>query len=63
MFVVKLAMCPAMRAPEDARVEEGPEATVGKLMVLKRTRTVNREEGWWGKGRGESTGLVLLCSV
>lgn len=29
-LVVKLAMCPAMRALEDASVEEGPEATVGK---------------------------------
>lgn len=28
---VKLAMCPAIKAPEDARAEEGPEATLGKI--------------------------------
>lgn len=49
-LLVRLAMCPAIKAPEDARAEEDPEATVGKIWWSWKGHERRNEEGPGTKG-------------
>lgn len=44
---VKLAICPATKAPEVARVEEGPDATVGEIQGPVKDAIGKRVIGRW----------------